>query len=142
MSYDAWKLATPDEYSEPSVSTAHLDTRPRVRFALPSGEVVRIIFDHDEIIPETATYQLADRTIVTARRVQPRPHSLALDLAELPGALASSFVSVLAAHDFAIVRASDTQYPLDGERLEQLKRELGNNAAHVVVCSDLSDDDQ
>jgi hypothetical protein len=45
------------------------DTRPRVDYALPSGEVVAIIFDHGDPYPFEVTYTLKGGEVVLARRV-------------------------------------------------------------------------
>lgn len=50
---------------------AVIDTRPRVNYRLPDGEIVPIIFDHDEEHPETIGFQKHGR-VVTATRVDPQ----------------------------------------------------------------------
>ncbi len=46
----------------------YVDTRPRVNYTLPSGEVVKIIVDHGDVPARTITFQLAGGKIVTAVR--------------------------------------------------------------------------
>src|SRR5690242_15095856 len=55
----------------------HVDTRPRAAYRLPSGEIVRVIRDHDEVLASEISYQIGDGEIVTARLVTPGPSASA-----------------------------------------------------------------
>jgi len=44
------------------------DSRPRVAYRLPTGDVVAIIFDHGELAPGEVSFQLADGSLVAAVR--------------------------------------------------------------------------
>jgi hypothetical protein len=46
------------------------DSRPRVLYVLPSGEVVPVIFDHGDAHPFEITYTLEGGKVVTARRLE------------------------------------------------------------------------
>jgi hypothetical protein len=61
-----------------------------------------------------------------------------IDLDALPASLTDSIRAVLDHHGLALVRHSDTQSAWDGERLEQLLRELGRNASQVVACAEVA----
>lgn len=63
-------------------TSAAVDTRPRVDYVLPSGERVKIIFDHGDTYPATVTYQLVGGEIVNATRVAPTDESFAAPAAD------------------------------------------------------------
>ena len=47
----------------------HIDTRPRADYRLPSGEIVRVIRDHGDVLADQITYQLSGDEIVVATLV-------------------------------------------------------------------------
>ncbi len=53
-----------------TATVTHPDTRPRITYRLPDGELVKIIHDHGQIPTETITFTLKGGEIVDATLVR------------------------------------------------------------------------
>lgn len=62
-----------------------------------------------------------------------------LDADALPDAIVESVFAVLEQRGYILAKPSDCQYPLDGQALAKLKRELGRNVAGALAAMDESD---